>query len=454
MITNTETFAPLHSTGNTYANDANGNQITRTIGADSFNLLYDAENQLVEVKKNSSTIASFIYDGDGKRVKSVMGAETTLFVGNYFEQKGSEVTKYYPSGAMRRYTIPQNMTLEYVLGDHLGSASITTDSNGIKTSELRYKPWGEIRYSWVKPDLNTTPAYKLPDYTFTGQRSYMDDPSTSASEGFGLMFYNARWYDGQLGRFTQADSIVPGGVQGLDRYAAMFNNPIMYIDPSGHNPECGPDGIYCSKNGFSEEEILDQRIADFGLVLDGDMDGWTYERKKTVYSAIVLVGNRFAETRHKSETATQAFHAVYGKIFTFTWSNSQPGNAGFTNDYNHITLYSVQNSPNYLANHSRVIVHELGHAFNIVTDREAEDSLGADLLRDADGDHIDESGRYYGFAGGWDNWQFGWDNTQSEVFADMFVGWAYHAWDFYHPNDLGIQRNTHMNINMPNWLNR
>ena len=30
---------------------------------------------------------------------------------------------------------------------------------------------------------------------FTGQYSYMDDPSTtSVTEGFGLMFYNARWY--------------------------------------------------------------------------------------------------------------------------------------------------------------------------------------------------------------------------------------------------------------------
>ncbi len=45
------------------------------------------------------------------------------------------------------------------------------------------------------------------DYTYTGQYSNMDD--------FGLMFYNARWYDPILGRFVQADTIVPGGVQGV-----------------------------------------------------------------------------------------------------------------------------------------------------------------------------------------------------------------------------------------------
>jgi len=55
------------------------------------------------------------------------------------------------------------------------------------------------------------------------------------------MFYNARWYDSSLGRFAQADSIVPGGVQGWDRYAYVNNSPINYTDPSGHMG-CKPGG--------------------------------------------------------------------------------------------------------------------------------------------------------------------------------------------------------------------
>jgi RHS repeat-associated protein len=139
------------------------------------------------------------------------------------------VTKYYFAGttriAMRKYTIPQNMSVEYFLGDHLGSTSITTDTNGAKVSEMRYKPWGEIRYSWTA-GLSTTPVYELAKYTFTGQYSYTTD--------FGLMYYNARWYDPVSGRMAQADTIVPGGVQGLDRYAFVNNNPVNYTDPSGH----------------------------------------------------------------------------------------------------------------------------------------------------------------------------------------------------------------------------
>ncbi len=39
-----------------------------------------------------------------------------------------------------------------------------------------------------------------------------------------------------LGRFTSADTIIPGGVQGYDRFAYSNNNPIKDVDPDGHNP--------------------------------------------------------------------------------------------------------------------------------------------------------------------------------------------------------------------------
>jgi len=64
-----------------------------------------------------------------------------------------------------------------LLSDQLGSTSLTTDNTGAKVSEMRYKPWGEVRYSWTATQ-STTPSYKLSSYTFTGQFSYIDDPST------------------------------------------------------------------------------------------------------------------------------------------------------------------------------------------------------------------------------------------------------------------------------------
>ena len=52
----------------------------------------------------------------------------------------------------------------------------------------------------------------------------------------GLYFYQARYYDGALGRFIQADSIVPSPQepQSYNRYAYTLNNPLKYTDPTGH----------------------------------------------------------------------------------------------------------------------------------------------------------------------------------------------------------------------------
>ncbi|MDQ3004857.1 MAG: hypothetical protein M3R47_05670 [Chloroflexota bacterium] len=167
--------------------------------------------------------ATFVYDGDGRRVKSTFNnnATTTYFVGTHYEvtNPGANqiITKYYYAGS-QRIAMRTNGTLNYLLGDHLGSTSLVTDATGHNPIETRYKAWGETRYS-----SGTAPT----KYTYTGQYSNVSD--------FGLMFYNARWYDPSLGRFAQADTIIPQnqGAQAWDRYAYTSNNPIKYIDPSG-----------------------------------------------------------------------------------------------------------------------------------------------------------------------------------------------------------------------------
>jgi RHS repeat-associated protein len=106
-----------------------------------------------------------------------------------------------------------------LLGDHLGSSSVTTDANGLNTVTALYKAFGETRYS--SGNLGT-------DYKFTGQRE---------EAALGIYFFNARWMDPSLGRFTSPDTIVPTGTQGTqawDRYAFVNNNPVRYTDPTGH----------------------------------------------------------------------------------------------------------------------------------------------------------------------------------------------------------------------------
>ena len=76
------------SNGNTYQYDANGNMTQRVVGGQTYNLTYDAENRLVSV--SGAATASFSYNGDGERVKAVIGGLTAVYVGEHYEWRGSE----------------------------------------------------------------------------------------------------------------------------------------------------------------------------------------------------------------------------------------------------------------------------------------------------------------------------------------------------------------------------
>ncbi|MCB0078372.1 MAG: hypothetical protein KDD73_13240 [Anaerolineales bacterium] len=102
---------------NNYGYAANGNMTVRQLGSTCFDLIYDTESRLVEVKTNSARLEIYTYDGDGGRIKVVSGCVTTIYIGDYYEYRltasaGSEgegitppptVTsrRYYYAGTLR-----------------------------------------------------------------------------------------------------------------------------------------------------------------------------------------------------------------------------------------------------------------------------------------------------------------------------------------------------------------
>jgi RHS repeat-associated protein len=136
----------------------------------------------------------------------------------YFPLVSNTITEnisyYYADG--QRIAMKNNGVVSYLYGDQLGSVSAVADGSGALFSKTFYHPWGVTRYS-----QGTNPT----DYAYTGQMK----------EGE-IYFYNTRYYDPQLGRFMQADTIVPPtqGTQGFDRFAYINNNPVNGTDPSGH----------------------------------------------------------------------------------------------------------------------------------------------------------------------------------------------------------------------------
>jgi RHS repeat-associated protein len=95
-----------------------------------------------------------------------------------------------------------------------------SNANGqkVETSAARYLPYDRWR---------TEPTANLTDRAYTGQKHNMD---------IGLYYYNARYYAPGTGRFVSADTLVPDPTnpQQFNRYAYGLNNPLRFIDPTGH----------------------------------------------------------------------------------------------------------------------------------------------------------------------------------------------------------------------------
>jgi RHS repeat-associated protein len=222
------------SNNKSYVYDANGNQTRRRyyngVGTQFTDTLsYDGENRLTSIVFGDSLIpsANYAYDGDGNRVKAIINGQTTLYVGGLMEYRVADSTlvKYYYAGSQRIAMREGSDASYFFVGDHLGSTSITLDQDGDVYSEMRYKPFGETAWS----STTDTPTQRR----YTGQLQDFDMVNMQ------LYFYNARYYDPELGRFTQADTIVPqpDNPQTLNRFSYVNNNPIIYTDPKGHFTE-------------------------------------------------------------------------------------------------------------------------------------------------------------------------------------------------------------------------
>ena len=220
----TDTSGPNWSFGY----DQAGNMTTRVVDPASQALTYDPQNRLATVT-DTGDVTTFGYDLDGNRLRTTTtGGGDRLYAGQWWETTmsgGGEVTYYWFNDAMVAYADTTG-AVDYLFTDHLGSVTTTHGASG--TLNNRYHPFGEPRDTLQVIDT---------DHGYTGQRR---DTTT------GLMYYQARYYDPTLRRFTQPDTIIPNALnpQDLNRYTYTRNNPVKYTDPSGHKV-IGSDSSGC-----------------------------------------------------------------------------------------------------------------------------------------------------------------------------------------------------------------
>lgn len=223
-----------------YSYDNNGNLLSRAgkQGEPSFN--WNEENQLSEVDLPGGEVVRYKYDALGRRIQRTTSSgsanERYVYDGSDvlldLNEDWSVATTYLNGPGIDNHLRQTSATsgVSYYLTDHLGSTAALTDASGSIVEERKYDSFGrdlssaesEIGGEARGPAGLSTGTTSRTRYGYTGRERDADT---------GLMYYRARWYDAELGRFISEDPIGLGG--GINQFAYVSNNPPNRTDPSG-----------------------------------------------------------------------------------------------------------------------------------------------------------------------------------------------------------------------------
>lgn len=191
---------------------------------------HDAENRQVTVTPSSGGTSTYVYDGDGRRVKKIVPTlidgsvvpVTTIFVYDAFGQLAAE----YGGPPVK------DQGTRYLFGDHLGSTRLVLKSTGEVDQQYDYLPFGEeLGGAYPTGDLDVRGRQRL---EFTAKER---DAET------GLDYFGARYMSSAQGRFTSPDpdnfDARLGQPQSWNMYVYTWNNPLKYKDDDGRAVNLG-----------------------------------------------------------------------------------------------------------------------------------------------------------------------------------------------------------------------
>ena len=239
-----------------YTYDANGNRSTMTQNGSTTTYTYDANNRLLAETAVIPTL--YYYDVNGNTIGIMKGGDPA---GAYTYSLFGNQISYTPNGVLYIYYTYRPDGLRHSIGDKVhvwDGANIVADVDGndisvyIRGANLIYADDGNIIYYHFNAHgdvvaLTNENGTKTKSYAYSAfgveysPSDFDDNPFRYCGEYFDketqTIYLRARYYNAEQGRFTQQDGWEFANAKdplSLNLYTYCSNNPVTYIDPSGH----------------------------------------------------------------------------------------------------------------------------------------------------------------------------------------------------------------------------
>ncbi|WP_246132400.1 polymorphic toxin-type HINT domain-containing protein, partial [Paenibacillus hemerocallicola] len=186
------------------------NELTQaTSGSETTTFQYSPETEGLRIKKTSPTgTLRYTYNGNGQVI-----AES--------DANNNVIAQYVwgPDRLLMKKEVATGQSYYYMQNGH-GDVVQMVNTSGAVVNSYRYDEWGNI----LSQSEGVPNAFK-----YAGE---MYDTET------GFYYLRARYYDPSVGRFINKDTY-EGDISNplsLNLYTYVGNNPLRFIDPSGHDP--------------------------------------------------------------------------------------------------------------------------------------------------------------------------------------------------------------------------
>ncbi len=319
---------PAGSQTYTYRYDAQGN--TLRDGENTY--LYDCLNRIAEVQTKAGDIQKNHYDAEGLRSQMEENGKLVSFI--YAdreviaeEDEAGEHIRYIRGHELLASDSERARTYYHYACDEMGSITDITDCHGTVLNHYAYDAFG-----------NRTVEEETVENRFGFAGEILDAVT-------GQYYLRARFYNPVIARFLSEDTYYGDG---LNLYAYCHNNPVGYVDPSGHICEEKYNAVKSlrEQDGSNAADALKKykELREQGYtpeqIKNGDYKKSRYS--KTYYEGTTKVGGQINDI---SRTVYQRNDIDWNRVDPATGLTNkqlaQAGSAPYANDGTKMELHHL-----------------------------------------------------------------------------------------------------------------